>query len=590
MSRAADKLRMRFDWRSSVFFRIEIIVFASVLTIFKIDAAPISQRHLSLEVPPAHALEFMKKFGYIAKGSDRVEAQYSQESMSEAIRTVQKFGNIPQSGIFDNATLKLMQSPRCGIPDIRPDYSSTRRKRFVIGSSGWNKRRITYYIANWSAKLGEEAVADEIERAFGAWSGYSRLDFKQINDPSADIIVAFGRGNHGDGYAFDGPGNILAHAFFPDETGSYAGDLHFDDDEDWKTRPNDFQGQTDFYSVAVHEIGHSLGLAHSWVPSSVMFPYYKGSTPDIQLDYDDILGLYQLYITRPLEGDHLTNTHSGISENDDEIPTETIPEETTTLESQVETTTKHFHQLTYEGDYETVDDFLRHQSESGRDVSQITSRHIPRPTLPSIPDVCEGNFDAISVFRTELFVFKGEYVWRLSSRGVIMDGYPAKFRQLFWQLPENIRRIDAAYQREYDGSIILYSGNQYWIHDGYSLIEGSPRPLTDYGIDEAVDRIDAVQVWGKNDEIYLYRGEKFWRFNETSHTLDAGYPRNIRSWRGVPPNIDAAMTWLDGQTYFFKGKLFWKFDNHLIKTDSHYPLSAPQYWLGCPEQQDTVQR
>lgn len=26
-----------------------------------------------------------------------------------------------------------------------------------------------------------------------------------------------------------------------------------------------------------------------------MFPYYKGAQPNLQLDYDDILAMYQLY-------------------------------------------------------------------------------------------------------------------------------------------------------------------------------------------------------------------------------------------------------------------------------------------------------
>lgn len=53
---------------------------------------------------------------------------------------------------------------------------------------------------------------------------------------------------------------------------------------------------TDFYSVALHELGHSLGLGHSTDPTSVMFAYYKGDDETtLQLSQDDILAMYQLY-------------------------------------------------------------------------------------------------------------------------------------------------------------------------------------------------------------------------------------------------------------------------------------------------------
>jgi hypothetical protein len=45
--------------------------------------------------------------------------------------------------------------------------------------------------------------------------------------------------------------------------------------------------------VALHEIGHSLGLLHSDVPGSVMFASYEGGKRD--LTADDIAGMSFIY-------------------------------------------------------------------------------------------------------------------------------------------------------------------------------------------------------------------------------------------------------------------------------------------------------
>ena len=51
----------------------------------------------------------------------------------------------------------------------------------------------------------------------------------------------------------------------------------------------------DFFTVAQHEIGHSLGLSHSPSYDSVMYPYYRGELNGGAVGYDDVLAMYEMY-------------------------------------------------------------------------------------------------------------------------------------------------------------------------------------------------------------------------------------------------------------------------------------------------------
>lgn len=86
-------------------------------------------------------------------------------------------------------------------------------------------------VKQYPAGLHSGSVRLELKKAFDVWSSVSQLNFREVSSHEADIIVSFERGQHGDGYAFDGRGVVLAHAFFPGE--GIGGDAHFDAEEPW---------------------------------------------------------------------------------------------------------------------------------------------------------------------------------------------------------------------------------------------------------------------------------------------------------------------------------------------------------------------
>jgi hypothetical protein len=126
------------------------------------------------------------------------------------------------------------------------------------------------------------------------WSNTALLSFREVsNENEANITIKFLEGNHGDGYDFDGPGQVLAHAFYP--ASDRGGDAHFDLGEKWTLW--DEEDGTSLFSVALHEMGHSLGLSHSSQKNSVMYAWYQSESTELQ--EDDKLAINTVYGLRP---------------------------------------------------------------------------------------------------------------------------------------------------------------------------------------------------------------------------------------------------------------------------------------------------
>jgi hypothetical protein len=157
--------------------------------------------------------------------------------------------------------------------------------------SAWDKTDITYFFVNGTDQLDGEVEHDLVRRAFALWAGQTSLTFTEASDSSsADIVIGWASGDHGDGDPFDGPGDVLAHASFPNPYDNSQVFLHFDDDERWVDSDT---RNVDLLTVAAHEIGHTLGLAHSSDPNALMYPSYGG--PYRTLGQDDIAGIQAIY-------------------------------------------------------------------------------------------------------------------------------------------------------------------------------------------------------------------------------------------------------------------------------------------------------
>ncbi|XP_008106258.2 matrix metalloproteinase-20 [Anolis carolinensis] len=443
------------------------------------------------------AQEYLDKY-YTPQEGHHVGEITSGDSMTKKVQQMQAFFGLRVTGKLDYSTMDVIKRPRCGVPDIA-NY------RLFPGEPKWKKNTLTYRVKKYTPSLSHAEVDKAVEMGLKAWSAAAPLNFVKTTSGEADIMISFENGDHGDSYPFDGPRGTLAHAFAPGE--GLGGDTHFDNAEKWTMGMNGFN----LFTVAAHEFGHALGLAHSADPSALMYPTYKYQHPfGFHLPKDDVKGIQALY------GSRLT----------------------------------------------------------GSRAPQVPHLPVPKPPAPTIPDHCDSSFsfDAVTMLGKELLFFKDRLFWRretqlkasvqpLSIRGSfpqLMSNVDAAYEvpnrgvayffkgPHYWTthgfqflgpprtiadfgFPRNVLHIDAAVHLKDEKKTLFFVGDEYYSFDEVKrkMENDFPKSIEDEfsGINGRIDA--AVEV---NGFIYFFSGPKAYKYDrekeDVVHIVKSG------SWVG----------------------------------------------------------
>ncbi|XP_077051796.1 matrix metallopeptidase 30 [Siphateles boraxobius] len=445
---------------------------ASLLLV--IHAGPITEPADEDETTAEHYLKWFYNLTDV-----KTVFQRSASPLTEKMKEMQKFFRLNVTGTLDRETLEVMKKPRCGVPDVAA-FST------FGGNPRWKTNKLTYRIENYTPDMSVAEVDDSIRRALQVWADVTPLRFTRIYSGTADIMISFATRNHGDGYQFDGPQGVLAHAFAP--SSGIGGDAHFDDDEIFSFRSS--RGIV-LFLVAAHEFGHSLGLSHSNVRGALMFPTYSFSDPGrFSLTSDDIRGIQSLYGP---------NRDRNPIQPDPELPTAPNVCDPNLIFDAV---------TTFRG--ETMffkDSFFWRSSRSTRVAQLIKS------FWPNSPDNIDAAYE--TPVQGKVIFFKGKKVWAFNGNN-LEPGYPKILSH--FGLPLSVRKVNAAVHDKNSRKTLLFVGKMYYSYDERAkrMDTGYPKRLAE-GCPGMAGEVTAAHL--SKGYIYLYSGTKMYMFRSNSKRL-----------------------------------------------------------------------
>lgn len=399
---------------------------------------------------------------------------------------------------------------------------------------------------HWSLDLytPNRTMRDHIRRqlimAFNVWAASTRFTFLELTpfDSSSDIRVEFRTGEHGDHFPFDGPGRVLAHAFYPYESSGVSGDIHFDAEEDWTSEGGEMQ----LFFTAVHEIGHSLGLPHSMYTDSVMYPDYKEDTVNANhpiLPQSDVDSINVLYGRRLETSSEMSPTYPG-----NDMVTQRPTTQYTVRRQHVTGTTRHnmfgVNDITSTRPPVTVETKENVDRDQTSDISYAFS--ICR-------DICSclqlNNYTVADVFTLhgDVFVAINMFYWRMT-----FANYYGPFQ---WPGLLDVT-ADAIVENKSRLLLYIFVDRYVYVYNHYEYVER--KSLRQFGIHETTDRVNCA--FNNNGNIYVLMKSYYYVINEQTENAHMKHIPLDRTW--LPDEgWDAAVS-LNGYVYLLTGNSYYK--------------------------------